>query len=98
MLRTLARLCDFETRHLEREKLQQEQCRRKFERCRAGQSCANRQIAAHLSIKTVDKHAELPQFSSDSDDVVRPTRLPERSQPGDVYVDCSKTRGDTQSM
>src|SRR5437764_15143280 len=28
MLRTLARLCDFETRHLEREELQQEQRRR----------------------------------------------------------------------
>ena len=91
MLRALARLCDFKARQFEREKLQQEQCRRKFERCRAGQPCANRQIAAHLSIETANRNAELPQFSSDSEHVVRPTRVSKRSQLVDVYFYFAKT-------
>ena len=91
MLCALTRLCYFKVRQFKREELQQEQCRRKFERCRTGQPGANRQIAAHLNIKTANRNTELPQFGSDSEDVVRPTRVTKWLQLGCVYFCFTKT-------
>src|SRR5262249_8766253 len=74
-----------------REQLQQQQCCSEFERCRARQPGANRQIAAHVSNKATNRNVELPQFSSDSEDVICPTRVTKRSQVRDVCFYFAKT-------
>src|SRR5512132_2688792 len=59
MLCALAGLRDFKARQVKREEFQQEQCSSKLKCCRARQSGANRQIAAYMSGKTLNRNIEV---------------------------------------